>query len=207
MESIKELVNIRKDVTFFKLLSLVALVFTLIIATIYSVISFKMYQNYQQAIYIIDNEGKAFQAELGGNIETRTEPEVYDHVENFHRLFFEIDQYNYTTRIDRALNLIGESGKELYLKLKSNGWFSGIINNNLKQRVLIDDLKIDFTSHPYKGSIDFRVVFEPYDLNRDKRKAVEYRIVVKDFDIYIVSRNRKNAHGLLIENYAPEWKN
>lgn len=206
MDGVKELINIRRDVYFFKLISLVSIGFAVIALLVFAGLSYKMYQKYHQSIYILDEEGKSFEAALAGNQYIRTDPEVYDHIMNFHRLFFEIDQFNYTSRINKAVDLIGQSGKDLYLKFRANGWYAGIINNNLKLRIVVDSLSINLNNLPYKGYIDFRIIFEPYD-SRDTRKVGEKRMIARDFEIYTVDRSRKNPHGLLIENYALENKN
>lgn len=205
MEKIKELINIRKDVAFFKTVTFISLGFAIVCALIYAFFSYQMYAKYQQSIYIIDNEGKSFAADFKGAALERTDPEVYDHVMNFHRLFFEIDQFNYATRVERSLNLIGESGKQLYFKLKASGWFAALLNHNIKQSIRVDKLDINLSSHPYKASIEFRIIHEAYD-PKDSRRFPEVRAIVREFDIYIVDRNRKNPHGLFIDGYAPEFK-
>jgi hypothetical protein len=205
MEKIKELINIRKDISFFKTLSLIAVCFAILSMLIYAFFSYRMYQGYQQSIYVIDNEGKAFAGAFAGGDLLRTDPEVYDHVVNFHKLFFEIDQFNYITRVDNALNLIGDSGKQLFLKLKASALFSSLINYNVRQVIRIDRLDLNLKGYPYKGSIDFRLIHEAYD-PKDTRKFSELRGIVREFDIYPVDRSRKNPHGLIIENYAPELK-
>lgn len=206
MEKIKEIVNIRKDVRFFKTLSLVCVCFALLTMLIYAGLSYRMYQNYQNAIYILDNQGVAFHAELSKTSLERTDPEIYDHIVNFHKLFFEIDQFNYVQRIDRALYLIDDSGKQLYNNMKNRSWFSSLVNNNVKQSVRIDTIQINLNTRPYVASIKFRLIHEGYD-PKDTRKFPEIRVLVREFNITPVDRNRKNPHGLIISNYAPDFLN
>ena len=205
MEKIKEIINIRHEINFYKKVSIISLSFSVLSMIIYSVFSYIMFVSYQESIYVLDADGKAFQANLEGGPRTRTEPEAYDHVVTFHNLFYQIDPFNYNARLSKALDLIGESGKDLYLNFKGQGWYAGLSNNNYRQSILIDSISINMNVYPYKGYVDFRLVIQPYD-QRDTRKMREFRYIAKDFDLLTVDRSRKNAHGLVIENYTVERK-
>jgi hypothetical protein len=119
---------------------------------------------------------------------------VKGHVMNFYKLFFEIDQYNYKSNVNMALELIGESGKELN-KIYANGnYYSRLVNNNLSIAVDIDSINVYNRDPPYKVAVyGKRYIRSSYGTKGTWLNAV--------MDVYQVSNSDKNPFGMMIEHF------
>ncbi|WP_340200096.1 hypothetical protein [Ascidiimonas sp. W6] len=129
-------------------------------------------------------------------LSTYREPEVKNHIESFHRLFWNIDQFSMQNDIERSLYLIGNSGKELYLSLKAKGHYTKIKTQNLVQAVFIDSVKINMDIVPYKAA-----VYGKLNIRRTDQRNEKTDNFTAFFDLLNVTRTDENPHGLLIENY------
>lgn len=162
--------------------------------------SYKMASAYLNTTYIVTNEGKALMLNSANTykVDQFRKPEIVNHIKEFHRLFFEIDQFDYEERINRALYLIGNSGRDLYLTSKQKGFYSNIIANNLEHKLQIDSVKVDHTRNPYLGEFYGKVV-----VKRTDQKSVNFERLYASFELRNVARTENNPHGLIIENYSP----
>lgn len=201
---LKELRNIpnsfslaKKGIVFSFLLSIIVL-FSCLVWTIYVI------GKYSETIYIVTENGQAVAARSvsSNEVDNYRLPEIKNHVKVFHKLFWEYDQFSYERRVDEALYLIGESGKDLYLTLKANGHFSRIQSENLVQKMNIDSLIIDDKVIPYRA-----IVYGKIKITRTDQKATQTNSFSSNFQIYNVSRTEQNPHGLLIENYTVRNEN
>jgi|SRR6185312_558512 len=120
---------------------------------------------------------------------------VKGHVTNFYKLFFEIDQYNYKKNVNSALELIGESGKELNRVYANGNYYSRLVNNNLSIAVDIDSIRVYNREPPYKVAIfGKRYIRSSYGTKATRLNAV--------MDVYPVSNSEKNPFGMMIEHFV-----
>jgi len=159
--------------------------------------SYKLSSENLNTTYVITGDGKAIMlSKANSEVDQNRLPEIINHVKEFHKLYFEIDQYNYEQRISKALHLIGNSGRDMYLTMKGKGFYSNIIANNLKHELEIDSVLINHKTTPYKGQFYGKVI-----VKRTDQKMQNTKEVFSYFELHNVARTKENPHGLVIENY------
>lgn len=149
-------------------------------------------------IYVIDGKGQAFAASIIDNELSYRKPELNDFLIKFHNLFYNIDQNNYSSNTERALNLIGESGKNLFITLDKQGWYSSLKLNNLRQQITIDCLWINDQSYPYKSYL--KGLTTVMRIGDDQKYQLKKKIEI-ECSLINVSRTMSNPHGLMIDYY------
>ena len=149
-------------------------------------------------IYVIDGKGQAFAASIIDNELSYRKPELNDFLIKFHNLFYNIDQNNYSSNTERALNLIGESGKNLFITLDKQGWYSSLKLNNLRQQITIDCLWINDQSYPYKSYL--KGLTTVVRIGDDQKYQLKKKIEI-ECSLINVSRTMSNPHGLMIDYY------
>lgn len=160
--------------------------------------SFYIVKNFTEIAYIITEHG---QVTLARNLNTSDlkmyrKPEVRNHIIMFHDLFWTIDQFNMNSRTEQSLHLIGNSGKQLYLTLKARGHYNAIKNQNLKQRVTMDSIRINMNSKPFRGAFFGKLHVRRTDQNKSRTENLRAKFIIQE-----VTRTNMNPHGLLIEKY------
>jgi len=119
---------------------------------------------------------------------------VRGHVINFYKLFFEIDEGNYKKNVAAALQLVGESGKELAQVYSNNKYYDRIVSNNLWIGVNIDSLKILNNTPPYLVEVYAkRVIRSTY--------GTKYTYLNSTMEVNIVSNTDRNPFGMMIEKF------
>ena len=116
------------------------------------------------------------------------------HVQNFYKLFFEIDAGNYKKNLNDALELVGESGKELAQVYANNKYYERIVSNNLWIGVNIDSIKILNNDPPFVAMVYAkRVIRSAY--------GTKYTQLNAEIEVHQVSNTVKNPFGMMIENF------
>ena len=116
------------------------------------------------------------------------------HVQNFYKLFFEIDAGNYKKNLNDALELVGESGKELAQDYANNKYYERIVSNNLWIGVNIDSIKILNNDPPFVAMVYAkRVIRSAY--------GTKYTQLNAEMEVHQVSNTVKNPFGMMIENF------
>ncbi|MBL3657683.1 hypothetical protein [Fulvivirga sediminis] len=161
--------------------------------------AYSLCTRYLNTTYIVTNEGKAIMLNSQNKykVDQFRKPEIVNHIKEFHKLFFEIDQFNYEQRVNRSLYLIGNSGRDLYLTLKAKRYYSNIVANNLEHELQIDNIYIDSDTYPYRGEFYGKVI-----IKRTDQKLESSQKLHSSFELTNVARTEENPHGLLIENYT-----
>jgi hypothetical protein len=192
--SLRTLTEISTAIGFLKKISIFSILASVVISV--ASIAFATYQirKASKQLYLLDTNGAAFSAKQSEYVHRK--PEIINHIRNFHDLFYGVDQFNYETRVNDALYLIGNSGKDLYLTLKASGWYSKLVSNNLSQSIHEDSLIVYDNVYPYVARYYGRVTVSRTDLQAKETKRIQ-----STFILHNVSRTEKNPHGLLIENY------
>jgi type IV secretory pathway TrbF-like protein len=157
--------------------------------------------NIKNTAYVLTKDGQAALINIipENEIDTYRLPEIKHHIKMFHLDFWEIDQFSYERKIDKALYLSGDSGKKLYKTLLANGHFAKISTENLAQKIEIDSISVNDKIYPYQASI-----YAKLKVLRTDQKTESINSFYAHFVLYNVSRTNENPHGLLIENYQLE---
>jgi hypothetical protein len=119
---------------------------------------------------------------------------VKGHVTDFFKLFFEIDQFNYKSNVNKALYLIGEDGQTLNKSLTSSNFYSQLVATNMICSIQLD-------------SIVFRTNQAPYELFVYGKwmKRNEYAKKINNLhcamEVVKTSNSDKNPYGFVIEKF------
>jgi len=190
--------NIPKTFNFIKTALFASFVLCILLSAGSMFMSYQISNKYINTTYLLTNDGKAVLINSINKYEVdqHRKPEIINHIKKFHKLFFEIDQFNYEQRIDKSLNLIGNSGKEIYLTRKHGGKYAELVSNNHEHYVQIDSIKVDDSNHPYTGQFYGKVIIRRTDGELKRVNKLSASFILKN-----VARSENNPHGLLIENY------
>ncbi len=145
-------------------------------------------------IFILD-EGAAIEARRAENGEQR-DLEVTDHMRRFHELFFNIAP-NLTTinqSVARAMELADESAYRYFTDLKEQNYFSTLIRDNITQQIVVDSVKVDVVSYPYRATAWSSL----YVLRESNITLYTMRT---QCEMTNVQRSVKNPHGLMIHRF------
>ena len=148
-------------------------------------------------VYVIDSKGAAFVASIINDELDFRKPEIHDHLVKFHSLFFNINQNNFKTNTEKALNLIGEEGKHYFITLDKSGWYKSIKLNNLQQKIKIESIDINDQVYPYEAIVIAYTTVERIGSN----KNISRKKYKASFTLINVERTMENPHGLMIEQY------
>lgn len=195
----KNLLKIDSLLKFSKTVTIISLVVTLL--SVFSSLAYSLYLNktlIKEKIYLLDGaNGEVFTAKIIKEELTYREPEIYSHLMTFHKYFYDLDQYNYQKNIEKALDLIDDSGKNYYQTLVNGGWYNTLKLNNLVQKIEIDSININSMVYPYKASVYGKTIVHRYNEEKEKKdKKIQIGCI-----LYDVARTRENPHGLIISNY------
>lgn len=159
--------------------------------------------NLKNTAFVLTKEGQAamMQGIALNEVDVYRKPEILNHIKMFHKAFWEIDQFNYERRINKALYLSGRSGKQLFKTLQANGHLAKIVTENLTQKIDIDSIKVNDKLTPYQAQL-----FGKLRVSRTDQKTESINEFRAKFVLHNVARTNKNPHGLLIENYLLQSK-
>lgn len=191
-----------KDIPSSFLLAKRALIVCVIVSLVSTVGSlcwaFMIGQSFKNSAYILNEDGSAAFAKgiTNEKVDAYRKPEIINHAKTFHDLFWNIDQFNLERKIDKALYMIGESGRQMYLTLKAQGHYAKIEAQNLNQSVKIDSIHVNDKVNPYQIALYAKLLVQ-----RTDQKSETLNDFKATFTMYNVARTENNPHGLLIENY------
>lgn len=149
----------------------------------------------REKIYVLTN-GDALEFALSKNIEENRPAEIKNHIESFHRFFYELDPdpKEILNRIDRALVLIGDSGEKLHSSRKEGLYYHKIVEGNISTRIFVDSILVDTSKYPYKAAF-----YGKQKLIRTSK--ILYKNLIASCQLRNINRSDDNPHGLYIENY------
>lgn len=190
---------------FSKVITIVALIVAL--CSVVASLAYSFYLNktlVKEKIYLLNGaNGEVFTAKIVKEEFIYREPEIYNHLMNFHKYFFDLDQYNYELNTEKALNLIDDSGKNYYQTLVNDGWYNTLKLNNLVQKIEIDSINIKSDIYPYKASVYGKTFV--YRFGHESEKDKQEKKIQANCILLDVGRTRENPHGLIISNYNIEY--
>lgn len=188
--------NIQKAFALTRIYLILITVFMLLLGgyAIYS--SYQFAEAQRNRIYVLEN-GQPLLLALSHNVEDNRVAEAMSHVRRFHEYFFTISpeksaiEYN----IDKALFLADNMAADYYIKLKEDGFYERIISSGILCEIIVDSVKIDDTTYPYKA-----YTFGKTSIIRSS--SILYRNLETVCDLVNSTRTENNPHGFIIE----KWK-
>lgn len=190
----EQLKNIDTAFRHIKRFSLFLIVACVLISGFSIYMGFEMAKSQQQKLYVLAN-GKVLEA-VASERRDNLAVEMRDHIQTFHQWFFTLDPDDKVIRANmvKALNLADESAKKAYSNLKEQGYYNNIISANISQRIVVDSIRLEMDSHPYR----FRC-YATQELIRSS--ATVKRKLVTQGELRNVSRSDDNPHGFLIQRW------
>lgn len=189
----KSLKNIE---TSFRQIRLFGIVFICLCAgiTIYSVwSSFAFAEKQREKIYVLDG-GKSLILALSQDLSQNRPVEAKEHIRRFHELFFTLspDKSAIESNIKRALLLADKSAFNHYTDFAEKGYYNRVISGNINQSVMIDSVRCDFDSYPYRA-----VTYARQLIIRESN--VTERSLVTRCQLLNSVRSDNNPHGFILE--------
>lgn len=191
----KSLKNIE---TSFRQIRLFGIVFICLCAgiTTYSVwSSFAFAEKQREKIYVLDG-GKSLILALSQDLSQNRPVEAKEHIRRFHELFFTLspDKSAIESNIKRALLLADKSAFNHYTDFAEKGYYNRVISGNINQRVMIDSVRCDFDSYPYRA-----VTYARQLIIRESN--VTERSLVTRCQLLNSVRSDNNPHGFILEAF------
>jgi hypothetical protein len=135
---------------------------------------------------------------LGNEYLSDRNSQIIAHLENFHKLFFQIDEFNFKRSIEKSYYLIDRDlGKKLKDNYAANDWYKNIQSLNLSIGIETDSIIIngmDNTNNKYY------LTFYGKQLIRSKSEIVVRNLITKS-EIKNVSNDINNPFGCQIEEF------
>lgn len=156
---------------------------------------YKTIEKINSRVYLIENSGNVMTAEVKSFTKAEKEIMVRDHVTDFYRSFFAFDQFTFETNTERALLLIGSSGKKIYEEYVQEDVPRYLKSSSAVVTIEIEELIVDMDSNVP------RVRVKAIQTTRTGRTEGKRRLISNVFWISETSRNIDNPHGLLIEDF------
>lgn len=137
----------------FKQIRLYAIVFAVLCFGVVAVVVWKSYsfaEVQRNKIYVLD-KGKSLILALSQDASINRPVEAREHVKRFHELFFTLapDKAAIESNMKRAFDLADKSAFDYYKDLSEKGYYNRIISGNVQQRIEVDSVVCDFSTHPY----------------------------------------------------------
>lgn len=164
------------------------------LVSIYSVYTVeKVSANADRFIYSISSNEKLLPLE---QIEKSEVLHIYkkSHVQLFLENFYGYDQWNYKQRIERALWLIDDEGKDLYNFYREDGHFNRMIQTTSSQTIL--DVQ------PHFDKEDNFMVSAIIEINRvNQEQPKRYQLTAKGKLLKVSENYPVNPYGYVITDY------
>lgn len=195
MNPFKSLQNIQKA---FALTRIYLILMTLLAIGLggYAIYSSYVFAEAQRSkIYVLEN-GQPLLLALSHNVEENRTAEAKSHVRRFHEYFFTVSpeksaiEYN----INKALFLADNAAADYYIKLKEDGFYERIISAGVLCEIIVDSVKIDDTTYPYKAYTYART-------SVIRSSSILYRNLETSCNLLNSTRTENNPHGFIIENW------
>lgn len=179
-----------------KLFSVVLIVASVTITCLTILKSFEYSEKVSQRIYLLV-DGKAIEA-IAGDTKDNIPVEVKDHIKEFHRLFFSMipDEKANLLNITQALYLADRSAKQQYDALFESGYYAQVVSSNISQRIEVDSIQINTTTHPYY----FRF-FGKQIIVRQTSNTIR-SLITEGYARNLNQRTDNNPHGFILERWT-----
>lgn len=191
LNSLKNM-NVSTKLMRFTIIALLAILLITIVISNVTVLNFK--ESASNVIYILDDESQITLRAKKGSARDYLQPEIIGHTTRFMELFFAIDQYNYESRINKALALADESAFKLYEYQKAKGHYTKLVYQNTYQTIEINEMPLIEKADGYSRITTTAVVHLHNEMGNKATK------LVLSANIYKATRNEVNPHGLILKN-------
>lgn len=185
--------DIQKRIRINRAVSIAIILFSVVVVIVGFSYSYKIVQNSQKSIYILDNGVPVFAHQT--DILLNRPVEYKAQVELFHRMFFTLppDDKYIKENVEQSLYLIDDSGKKEYANLRENGFYNQVVSSSSMVTVQPDSIKVD----PARKTF---VYYGKEMINRRNSLVVRHLITKGNFKD--IARTPNNTHGVLLTNWS-----
>lgn len=152
-----------------------------------------LYDKMLSTVLVIDPKGEVIPMtwmERDENIKI----EIMNHLDMFHKDFYEYDSYNYEKKIEKALWLADESAEQIYINRSNDGWFNKVRMYGIKQTCEIkpEDIEIQGTKEPYLFRVKSTITI------KQGKEEIKYSLETTGTIVNVNRNYPLNPHGFLI---------
>lgn len=155
---------------------------------------YRMHRQSLDHAFMIDTEGSVIPLVYQAHKEN-FEVEVLNHLQLFHRYFYNLEAGSYKKNLEKALWLGDQSIDQLYRQKKTDGIYNRLLQYNLVQKVIQIDSEITLENEQY--SFETVTLFE---INRGSQ-IDRYRLETSGHLISVDRNFPHNPHGLLVTDF------
>lgn len=182
---------------YLKIISLIVIVLSVSGNCVIYFYSVRKIEENQRSFWLLDKKtGEVYQAIKSQQLSKEERKIEYKHmVADFYKYFYEFDQFTFEDHINKALNLIGESGKEMYEEYRRDGVMRKLQEGNQRVTVEIDSIFIDMNVNPVHG-----VAYVKQTTERENGKLSRH--LNSKFSIYdLDAKTDENPHAAMLEDF------
>ena len=187
----KNIYDVLKLNRFIVLIVVVGAVLTSVVSILMVI---KLHKEVVNNAFVVNGDGSVIPLKLVSQRENLI-VEALDHLDIFHRYFYNLDASNYESNLEKALWLGNSSADALYRQKKADGFYNRLLQYSLVQKVLSIESELDEQQEPY--SFRTRTVFQ---INRGTVTDT-YELITTGKLIHVDRNFPKNTHGLLITDF------
>ena len=193
-ERLDSLMNIDTAFKQTRLITIVALVVSLLFCVAVMVVAMHMVTKGKGKIYITNGYGNTLSGyQIAANQNRRAE--VKAQVRNFHALLYDIspNPEEIKKNLD-AVMLIGDASVKAFLDKRGDQYYKKLISSNVEIKYSMDSIKVDMYSYPY------RAMQYGKEIVQTPAGSLLKKLVTK-LEMREVKRTEINPHGLLVGNF------
>jgi len=193
-ERLDSLMNIDTAFKQTRLVTVAALVMSLLFCVAVMVVAMHMVTKGKGKIYITNGYGNTLSGyQIAANQNRRAE--VKAQVRNFHTLLYDIspNPEEIKKNLD-AVMLIGDASVKAFLDKRGDQYYKKLISSNVEIKYSMDSIKVDMYSYPY------RAMQYGKETVQTPAGSLLKKLVTK-LDLREVKRTEINPHGLLVGNF------
>ena len=193
-ERLDSLMNIDTAFKQTRLITIVALVMSLLFCVAVMVVAMHMVTKGKGKIYITNGYGNTLLGyQIGANQNRRAE--VKAQVRNFHTLLYDIspNPEEIKKNLD-AVMLVGDASVKAFLDKRGDQYYKKLISSNVEIKYSMDSIKVDMYSYPY------RAMQYGKEIVQTPAGSLLKKLVTK-LELREVKRTEVNPHGLLVGNF------
>ena len=192
----KSLKNIESSFRQIRLFSLVFLAACALLTGFSVWKSYRFAEAQREKIYVLD-EGKSLIMALSQDAARNRPVEAREHVRRLHELFFTLapDKAAIESNINRAMYLADKSLYGYYRDWNEKGFYNRLISGNVNQTVVVDSMRCDFGSYPYRITTYARQMIV-------RESSLTVRSLVTSCRLLNATRSDNNPHSFIIEAFT-----
>jgi len=192
----KVLQNIDTSLKTMRLIMVITVIVSFLFSGYIYIISMAEVEANRNKVYLL-SQGEALELVRSRSGKDNIKAEIKNHITMFHEFFYNLDPdpVDIKVRINKALFLIDESGKQIHFKREEKLYYYQLVDGSISTRAYIDSIVSELgPDNIYHCKIKAR-------LKISRSSKTEYKQIDSECSIRTVARTDNNPHGFIIEQY------